>query len=126
MAFDYPVSATVGNNGVAIAELSMVASAQVWEIRQIACYTGQVANAGYVALWKNKILQAPSAALTPITLPNGQSGSAASASGLPYITLNNGDVLDAIFTGCVAGDIVTANFIMEIYLEQDYIPTPFG
>lgn len=126
MAFDFPASAAVDANGNASVQFYMVASAQVWEVRQVACYTNQVANAGYVALWKNKILQAPSAALTPVTLPNGNKGSAASASGLPYITLNNGDLLEAVFTGCVVGDIVVANFITEIYLEQDYVPSPFG
>ena len=123
MAQDSPVSATVDANGNAAPQLQQVNAALLWEVRQVACYTRQQAVAGTVSIWKNGVLWAPSAALTPI--PNilnlaGSGGSGITASGLPYMVLRSGDLAQVVFQGCIPGDVVTANFIYEEFLVSEY------
>lgn len=123
MATDAPITAAVDANGNAVCNLQQVNAALLWEVRQVALYTRQQAVAGTVSIWKNGVLWAPSAALTPI--PNilnlaGAGGSGITASGLPYMVLRSGDTAQAVFQGCIPGDVATANFIYEEFLVSEY------
>lgn len=123
MGANFPQSAPVAANGQATVRFQNQTPGIRFEVRQVACYTGLVTNNGSVALFKNGFLVTPSAALTPLPPPFGVG---ASAGGLPYIDLVQGDYLDAMFAGCLPGDIAYANFMYEEYYVGSQVPITYG
>lgn len=118
MGAQYPITGIIGSNGTLILQWANNIPGIRWEARQISCYTGTVSPLGTVAILKNGLLVAPSGQLLPIQ--NGQQGTA--AAGLPYLDVDQGDILTFSFAGCNPNDTATVNVQYEEYYTGSQVP----